>query len=111
MTDQSGKESRIVRSDGRLTDESARRIREELKLLAAMPDDDIDYSDIPETTPEQRARAIPNPYYRPVKDEVTLDLDRFVLHWFMLSHDDYRTAISEALSEHVTRERAARAGD
>jgi hypothetical protein len=53
VTDQSGKESRIVRSDGRLTDESARRIREELKLLAAMPDDDIDYSDIPETTPEQ----------------------------------------------------------
>jgi hypothetical protein len=42
---------------------------------------------------------------------VTLDLDRFVLHWFMLSHDDYRTAISEAISEHVTRERAARAGD
>ncbi len=70
-----------------------------------MSDEDIDLSDIPETTPEQWAQAERGKFYRPVKDQVTLRLDRDVLHWFKLSHEQYQTAINAALREHMERHR------
>ncbi|MDQ3656962.1 MAG: BrnA antitoxin family protein, partial [Chloroflexota bacterium] len=102
-------EGRIVRSDEISKEERERRIAESIKRLDAMTDEDIDYSDIPQTTPEQWAQAIPNPFYRPVKDQVTLRLDRYVLEWFRQNHEKYQTAINAALIEHIRRERAAKA--
>ncbi len=102
-------DERIVRSDEISKEERERRIAESIKRLDAMTDEDIDYSDIPQTTPEQWAQAIPNPFYRPVKDQVTLRLDRYVLEWFRQNHEKYQTAINAALIEHIRRERAAKA--
>jgi uncharacterized protein (DUF4415 family) len=51
--------------------------RAELEALAAMPDDQIDFSDIPKSTEEQLKRALRNPdFYPPVK------MDRRVIEWF-----------------------------
>ncbi len=47
--------------------------REQLKRLAAMPDDKIDLSDIPEVTGP--ANWIKNPFYRPVTKPVTIRLN------------------------------------
>lgn len=103
MSASSLREGQLVQSDGSLSDDDAKRIREELRRLEAMSDDDIDFSDIPEVTDFtgwERGK-----FYRPVKDQVTLRLDRDVLHWFKLSHEKYQTAINQALREHMNRER------
>jgi uncharacterized protein (DUF4415 family) len=90
-----------------LSDSDAKRIREELRRIKATPDDEIDLSDIPETAPHQWAATQPNRFYRPVKDQVTLDIERYVLHWFMLGNDDYPAEINEVLTEYVMRRRRA----
>lgn len=90
-----------------MSDDEARRIREELKRLDAMSEDDIDLSDMPEVT--DFSGAVRGKFYRPVKDQVTLRLDRDVLIWFKLTHEKYQTAINAALREHIRRERAAKA--
>jgi uncharacterized protein (DUF4415 family) len=89
-----------------LSDDDAKRLREELRRLEAMSDEDIDLTDMPEVT--DFAGWERGKFYRPVKDQVTLRLDRDVLHWFKLSHERYQTAINQALREHIRRERAAK---
>jgi len=76
-----------------------------------MTDDDIDLSNIPETTPEQWARAVPNPYYRPSWETVRTQRDRYVLDWFHSHHGDDPTTINTALMDHFLRVRAAKAGE
>jgi len=108
MSESSLHEERLVRSDEISKEERERRIAESFKRLDAMTDDDIDFSDIPEMTAEDWARSVPNRFYRPVKDQVTLRLDRYVLEWFRENHDKYQTAINAALMEHIRRERTAK---
>jgi uncharacterized protein (DUF4415 family) len=78
--------------------------------VAEIADEDIDLSDIPEWTADDFAKATRNPFYRPVKDQVTLRIDRYVLEWFRQNHPKYQTAINAALVEHIRRERTARNG-
>lgn len=105
MSESSLQDGRLVQSDGSLSDADAKRIREELRQLEAMSDEDIDLSDMPEVT--DFSNAVRGKFYRPVKDQVTLRLDRDVLNWFKLSHERYQTAINAALREHMERHRRA----
>ena len=75
----------------------------ELKRLAAMRDDDIDLSDIPERT--DWTGAVVGKFYRPVKQQVTLRIDADVLAWFKSKGDKYQTAVNKALREHMLRGR------
>ena len=52
----------------------------ELKALAALPDDQIDTSDIPEVLDWADAKR--GLFYRPVKQQLTLRLDVDVVTWF-----------------------------
>lgn len=52
-----------------------------IKRLAAMKDEDIDYSDIPPLTDEQLAGMVRADQYRPVKRTVTMRVDADVLEW------------------------------
>lgn len=79
--------------------------REELARLAAMRDEDIDTCDIPERVfgPD----AIRGQFYRPVKQQVTLRLDRDVIQWFKDQQGHaggYQTAINAALRKMVEAE-------
>src|ERR1051326_2727528 len=56
-------------------------IDRELRTLAALPDDQIDLSDIPEITEEQFRRGIRGLFYRPVKKPVTIRLDLDIIEW------------------------------
>jgi uncharacterized protein (DUF4415 family) len=70
--------------------------------MDSIADEDIDFSDIPEVTDFtgwERGR-----FYRPVKDQVTLRIDRDVLTWFKASNEKYQTAINAALRKHMERE-------
>jgi uncharacterized protein (DUF4415 family) len=40
-------------------------------------------------------------FYRPVKEQITLRLDKDVIAWFKAGGDGYQTRINEALREHV----------
>ena len=76
----------------------------ELDALEALPDDQIDTSDIPETLDWSGAKR--GLFYRPVKQQITLRLDADVVAWFKQQAPDgrgYQTDINRALRAHVER--------
>ena len=77
----------------------------ELAALEAASDSDIDYSEIPELTEKFWKNAVRNPYYRPVKKQLTLRLDADVVAWFKrrAGGRGYQTGINRALREHIER--------
>lgn len=83
---------------------SAAARREQLERLAALPDDQIDTSDIPEITDEQWATARRGHLYRPLKKPVTIRIDADVLAWFKehAAGGGYQTEINRVLRRHVT---------
>lgn len=71
--------------------------------LDAMTDEEIDFSDCPEITPEMFAKAIVR-HGLPVKNtkaQVTLSIDRDVLEWFKSQDKDYQTQINDLLRSHM----------
>lgn len=76
-----------------------------LRALAAMPDDTIDFSDIPEIT--DWTGAVRGKFYRPVKRQITLRLDADVVDFFEASGRGYQTRINAALREWVAAQRKA----
>ena len=76
----------------------------EIQALAALPDEQIDTSDIPEITDWSGARR--NLLYRPVKQQITLRLDADVVEWFKASVPDgrgYQTEINRVLRAYARR--------
>ena len=99
MNDESPKFVRYVKRP--LTQEQIDR----LKALADIPDEEIDFSDIPELTDEFFANAVQGLSYRRMhKQQVTLRLDMDILHWFKSNAKDgkgYQTDINKALRAHM----------
>ena len=77
----------------RLTEKDKR----ELAKLAALPDSDIDYSDIPPLTEKFWKNAIRNPLYRPRKQQVTLRIDADVLAWLRRQGKGYQSRLNALL--------------
>ncbi len=73
----------------------------ELEALAALPDDNIDFSDIPELTDEQWQNAIRHRGYRPVKQQITARLDSDVLHWLKSQGKGYQSRMNEILRKEM----------
>ena len=73
--------------------------REELRKLAEKPDEDIDTSDIPEWTEEEFAEAVWHPGYG--KKQVTVRLDRDVLHFFKQGGRGYQTRMNAVLRAYM----------
>ena len=74
----------------------------ELSALEALPDDQIDTSDIPEVLDWSDAQR--GLFYRPVKQQITLRLDANVVSWFKAQAPGgrgYQTMINRALREYV----------
>lgn len=83
-----------------------RKLVRELAVLAAMPDDQIDFSDIPEVT--DWSGAVVGKFYRPIKKPVTLRLDADVLAWLRSQGPGYQTRINRMLRLEMRRTGAAR---
>lgn len=78
--------------------------QQQLLALDELADEDIDLSDIPETT--DWTGAVRGKFYRPVKQQITLRIDADVIAWFKAqapSGRGYQTNINQALREHVQR--------
>jgi uncharacterized protein (DUF4415 family) len=78
--------------------------RRELTTLAALPDDKIDYSDIPPLTEKFWESALRNPFYRPVKQQVTVRLDADVIAWLRRRGDGYQTRLNALLRSAMMRD-------
>lgn len=79
-----------------------RKQKAEFKALAALPDEQIDTSDIPEVLDWSDAKR--GIFYRPVKQQLTLRLDVDVVTWFKRHAQGgrgYQTEINRALREYV----------
>ena len=66
----------------------------QLAALAARPDDEIDYSDIPPLTNLEQ-------FYRPVKEMTTVRIDADVLHWLRSQGKGYQTKINAILRKEM----------
>ena len=80
----------------------------ELRRLAAIPDEDIDYSDIP---PMKFENAFPfrdrHKYmhlFKPIKQSTTVRIDADVLLWLRAKGRGYQTRINAILREAMTKE-------
>jgi len=68
-----------------------------LKELARRPDSEIDYSDIPPLTEKFWKNAVRNPFYRPVKRQVTLRIDADILEWLRQQGKGYQSRLNSLL--------------
>jgi uncharacterized protein (DUF4415 family) len=76
--------------------------RAALAALIALPEEQIDTSDIPEQRDWSGARR--GVFYRPLKRQITLRLDADVIDWFQRqakAEKGYQTRINQALREYV----------
>jgi uncharacterized protein (DUF4415 family) len=80
-----------------------RTSKTDFKRLDAMQDKDIDFSDIPELTPEMFAKGVVlrGVLARRKKEQVTLRLDADVLEWFRARGDGYQTLINILLRAYM----------
>jgi uncharacterized protein (DUF4415 family) len=81
--------------------------KRELANLAARPDSEIDYSDIPPMTEKFWRNAVRNPFYRPRKQQVTLRIDADILAWLRQQGKGYQSRLNSvlrtAMIEHLRR--------
>jgi uncharacterized protein (DUF4415 family) len=88
------------------SDPLTREQKAELQALAALPDEQIDTSEMPEVFDWSGARR--GVLYRPVKRQITLRIDADVIEWFRSrtrEGEGYQTSINRALREYVERHR------
>lgn len=76
----------------------------ELKKLAKMPEERIDYSDIPPLTDQFWLNAVKNPFYRPTKQATTVRIDADVLAWLRSKGKGYQTKINGILRDAMIHE-------
>jgi len=74
----------------------SRKSQTDLERVDNMQDDDIDFSDNPEISPEMFAKSIVRKGLKPVarKSQVTLRIDEDVLTWFKKQGTGYQTRIN-----------------
>ena len=69
--------------------------RKDIKELAAMNDQDIDYSDIAPVWDFSDAER--GKFYRPVKQAITIRLDADVIDWLKAGGKGYQTRVNNLL--------------
>jgi uncharacterized protein (DUF4415 family) len=77
--------------------------QKQLETIAAISDDQIDTSDIPELTDEQLRQAVRGQFYRPIKKPVTMRLDADVIEWLKQDGPGYQTKANSLLRREMIR--------
>ena len=70
-----------------------------LRRLAAMPDDEINYDDMPALTDTQLAEMQRGRFYRPVKTQITARVDADVLAWLKSQGKGYQFRMNAILRD------------
>ncbi len=74
---------------------TSKKQTKELAALAALPDDKIDLTDLPEVL--DWSRGVVGKFYRPIKKPLTIRLDADVLAWLKNQGRGYQTRINKLL--------------
>ena len=82
-------------TNSRLTAGDERRLRK----LSRRPDGEIDASDIPELDEKFWLHAVRNPFYRPVKRQLTLRLDADIIAWLHQQGKGYKPRANALLRD------------
>lgn len=76
----------------------------ELLVLAEKSDNEIDFSNIPETTEEQWSDAVRGKFYRPLKMQASVRIDADVMEWLKRPGKGYQTRLNAILREAMLRD-------
>jgi uncharacterized protein (DUF4415 family) len=74
---------------------ASKKLTKELAALAALRDEKIDLTDLPEVL--DWSGAVVGKYYRPLKKSLTIRLDADVLAWLKAQGSGYQTRINMLL--------------
>lgn len=87
---------------------TSKRSQTDWKRVDALKDEDIDFSDTPEVSPEMFARALVRRGLKPTarKVQLTLRLDSDVLEWFRKQGQGYQTKINALLRAYMDAHKA-----
>jgi uncharacterized protein (DUF4415 family) len=82
---------------------TSRKSRTDWKRVRALKDNQIDFSDTPELTPEMFARAVVRRGLKPAprKAQLTIRLDSDVLEWYKKQGRGYQTRINALLRAYM----------
>ncbi len=80
-----------------------------LEDLAALPNNQIDFSDTAELTDAQLAEMKPVAFYRPLKQQITARVDADVLAWLKSQGKGYQSRINAILRREMLEQRQAKA--
>src|ERR1700690_4466671 len=78
--------------------------KRKLAEIAERPDSEIDFSDIPPLDESFWKNAVRNPFYRPVKQQLTVRLDADVVAWLRRHGKGYQTRLNRVLREAMLEE-------
>ena len=79
------------------------KLKAELAALAAMPESQIDTTEMPPIA--DWSHAVRGAFYRPVKKPLSLRIDADVIDWFQRQGQGYQTRMNAVLREFVERQR------
>lgn len=87
-----------------------RKSETDWERVREMRDEDIDFTDLPEVTPEMFANAIVRKGFKPVppKQQVTLRIDDEVITYFRQQGQGYQTKINQLLRAYMEAHKAAK---
>lgn len=77
------------------------KLQAELEALAALPESEIDTTEMPQIA--DWSNAVRGPFYRPIKKPLSLRVDADVLDWFQRQGQGYQTRMNSALREYAER--------
>jgi uncharacterized protein (DUF4415 family) len=72
-------------------------VRKELAALAAKPEGEIDFSDLPATQRKDWQGAQRGKFYRPIKQQLTVRVDADVLEWLKSQGSGYQSRLNDIL--------------
>lgn len=72
-------------------------LRKELAALAAKPESEIDFTDLPPTTEQDWHDAVRGQFYRPLKQQLTVRIDVDVLEWLKSEGKGYQGRLNTIL--------------
>jgi uncharacterized protein (DUF4415 family) len=86
---------------------TTRKSETDWERIAAMKDEDIDLSEIPEITPEMFARGVLRRNFKPIprKKQLTLRIDSDVVEWYKKQGRGYQTKINALLRAYMKEHR------
>lgn len=76
--------------------------KQQLANLKKMTDKDIDFSDLPDI--EDNLEWTPNPFFKPIRQQITTKLDKDIVMWLKL-HGDMTKFLNKICREKMMYER------